>query len=101
MVKGSLQKIKQQLKHLKVDQKRKPWNNSEDDAIRKLVLSNGTQQWASIAKLLETKFNIKGRSGKQCRERWHNHLNPAVKKNNWELQEEIKLFQSHLDIGNK
>ena len=95
MVKGSLQKLKQQLKHLKADQKRKPWNNSEDEAIRTLVMLNGTQHWASIAKLLEVTFNIKGRSGKQCRERCHNHLNPEVKKNSWELQEEIKLFRAH------
>lgn len=101
MVKASLEKSKQQLKHLKAEQKRKPWNSLEDEAIRSLVSVNGTQHWASIAKLLETKFNIKGRSGKQCRERWHNHLNPTVKKDSWELQEEIMLFQTHLDLGNK
>ena len=101
MVKESLQQSKLQLKPTKVDQKRKPWTSIEDEAIRSLVMSNGTQHWASIAKLLVTKHGIKGRSGKQCRERWHNHLNPTVKKNSWELQEEITLFQSHLDHGNK
>ena len=24
-----------------------------------------------------------GRIGKQCRERWHNHLNPDIKKEEW------------------
>jgi myb proto-oncogene protein len=24
-----------------------------------------------------------GRIGKQCRERWHNHLNPDIKKDDW------------------
>ncbi|OMJ95963.1 hypothetical protein SteCoe_520 [Stentor coeruleus] len=101
MVKESLPNRKQQLNVSKAQQKRKPWCLSEDDAIRVLVMSNGTQQWAAIAKRLETEFSIKGRSGKQCRERWHNHLNPTVKKNNWDLQEEITLFQGHLDLGNK
>lgn len=101
MVKSSLLNCKPQLKLCKKQQKRKPWSAAEDEAIRKLVSSNGTQQWAVIAKRLETDFNVKERSGKQCRERWHNHLNPAVKKNNWELVEEITLFQGHLDLGNK
>lgn len=101
MVKSSLQNCKLQLKQFKKQQKRKPWSASEDEAIRKLVSANGTQQWAIIAKRLEIDFNVKDRSGKQCRERWHNHLNPAVKKNNWELAEEIILFQGHLDLGNK
>ncbi|OMJ81763.1 hypothetical protein SteCoe_17705 [Stentor coeruleus] len=101
MVKASLPNRKQQLKISKSQQKRKPWCSSEDEAIRALVVINGTQQWAIIAKRLETEYNIKGRSGKQCRERWHNHLNPTVKKNSWELHEELTLFQGHLDLGNK
>lgn len=101
MVKHSPQLTKSQTTQLKVQQKRKPWTSSEDEAIRKLVSSSGTQQWATIAKKLETEFSLKGRSGKQCRERWHNHLNPAVKKEDWNLPEEITLFQGHLDLGNK
>ena len=80
MVKDNTKYAKKQLKMIKSTQKRKPWCAFEDDAIRALVLSSGTQQWALIAKRLESEFFIKGRSGKQCRERWHNHLNPTVKK---------------------
>lgn len=101
MVKHSPHQTKLQTTQLKVQQKRKPWTSSEDEAIRKLVSSSGTQQWATIAKRLEIEFNLKGRSGKQCRERWHNHLNPAVKKEDWDIPEEITLFQGHLDLGNK
>ena len=101
MVKVSLQNRKLKFKPFSVQQKRKPWCSLEDEAIRILVSTNGIQQWATVAKRLEAEFNIRGRSGKQCRERWHNHLNPAVKKNNWELLEEISLFQGHLDLGNK
>lgn len=101
MVKHSSHQTKLQTTQLKVQQKRKPWTTSEDEAIRKLVSSSGTQQWATIAKRLEIEFSLKGRSGKQCRERWHNHLNPAVKKEDWDISEEITLFQGHLDLGNK
>lgn len=35
----------------------------------------GPNKWSFIATFLE------GRVGKQCRERWHNHLNPNIDKN--------------------
>jgi hypothetical protein len=37
-------------------------------------LATGAVSWASLAK------DVPGRSGKQCRERWHNHLNPDIVK---------------------
>lgn len=42
-----------------------------------------------------------GRIGKQCRERWHNHLNPAIKKEEWSDYEEWILFLSHKALGNR
>lgn len=32
------------------------------------------------------------RNGKQCRERWHNHLNPLIKKIHWSKEEDWALF---------
>lgn len=34
---------------------------------------HGIRKWSQIAQML------KGRIGKQCRERWHNHLRPDIK----------------------
>ena len=42
-----------------------------------------------------------GRIGKQCRERWHNHLNPDIKKEEWSEQEEWLLFLAHKALGNR
>lgn len=42
-----------------------------------------------------------GRIGKQCRERWHNHLNPDIKKYEWTSDEEWVLYLSHKALGNK
>lgn len=39
--------------------------------------------------------------GKQCRERWHNHLNPRIKKINWTRDEEWILFLMHRLLNNK
>ncbi len=41
------------------------------------------------------------RAGKQCRERWHNHLCPNVVKSDWSELEQWKLFLSHKLNGNK
>lgn len=81
--------------------KRRPWTAKEDEAICELVNENGTKQWTLIAEYLRKKFNIIGRSGKQCRERWHNHLNSGIVKRPWTLEEEQILFNSHQKIGNK
>ena len=42
-----------------------------------------------------------GRVGKQCRERWHNHLSPHIKKDQWSPVEEWRLFLAHRIMGNR
>lgn len=53
---------------------RRVWTAEEDEAIRELVAKYGTKTWSLIAEQIVRQYNIEGRSGKQCRERWHNHL---------------------------
>ncbi|CAG9312228.1 unnamed protein product [Blepharisma stoltei] len=84
-----------------LSKKRRSWTIQEDEAIKDLVHQIGTQQWAIVADRLNSMFDLPGRTGKQCRERWHNHLNPCVNKQAWSLDEEFLLFQSHLSLGNK
>lgn len=60
-----------------------------------LVSQFGPHKWTQIAEKLE------GRIGKQCRERWHNHLNPIIKKNSWSKEEEWILFISHRQMDNQ
>ena len=66
--------------------RKRPWTQLEDVMLTKLVNRIGSQKWSEIAK------RIKGREGKQCRERWHNHLNPQIRKDPWETNEEWLLF---------
>ena len=42
-----------------------------------------------------------GRIGKQCRERWHNHLNPDICKAPWTQEEDRVILQTHCEYGNK
>ena len=53
---------------------RRIWTKDEDDAIRNLVEKFGTKSWSVISDHIISDYGITGRSGKQCRERWHNHL---------------------------
>lgn len=43
----------------------------------------------------------KGRIGKQCRERWHNHLHPGIKKGAWSVEEDRLILDAHATLGNK
>ncbi|XP_042381062.1 transcription factor MYB118-like [Zingiber officinale] len=60
-----------------------------------LVEKHGLTKWAQIAKLM------RGRIGKQCRERWNNHLRPNIKKETWSEEEDKILIEVHSEVGNK
>lgn len=68
----------------------RPWTQEEDDTVRRLVAEqrgvDGANRWAEIAKYLP------GRNGKQCRERWHNQLDPAIRKDAWTAEEDATLI---------
>ncbi|KAK6943657.1 SANT/Myb domain [Dillenia turbinata] len=72
-----------------------PWTQEEDEKIVELVAKYGPTKWSVIAK------SLPGRIGKQCRERWHNHLNPHIKKDAWTLDEELALLNAHRVYGNR
>lgn len=63
--------------------------------VIELVQKYGAKRWSVIAK------HLKGRIGKQCRERWHNHLNPEVKKTSWTEEEDRIIYQAHEKLGNR
>ena len=85
----------------KIIKRRAPWNKKEDEAIIELVKKYGTSNWTIIANEMANMYKSKHRNGKQCRERWHNHLDPKVNKENWTEEEEKILFNKHLEYGNK
>ncbi|XP_038879249.1 transcription factor MYB98-like [Benincasa hispida] len=71
------------------------WTVEEDRLLVQLVEQYGVRKWSHIAQMLP------GRIGKQCRERWHNHLRPDIKKDTWSEEEDKVLIEAHLEIGNK
>ncbi|XP_058143107.1 myb-related protein B [Dasypus novemcinctus] len=83
------------LRVLNPDLVKGPWTKEEDQKVIELVKKYGTKQWTLIAK------HLKGRLGKQCRERWHNHLNPEVKKSCWTEEEDRIICEAHKVLGNR
>ena len=72
-----------------------PWLDEEDHQLIESVKKYGAQNWSKIAEFLP------GRIGKQCRERWHNHLNPHIKKYKWTDEEDNKILSLHKKYGNR
>uniref|UniRef100_A0A8D8YK82 Transcriptional activator Myb n=1 Tax=Cacopsylla melanoneura TaxID=428564 RepID=A0A8D8YK82_9HEMI len=72
-----------------------PWTKEEDETVVELVKKYGPKKWTLIAK------HLRGRIGKQCRERWHNHLNPNIRKCAWTEDEDRTIYEAHLKWGNQ
>jgi hypothetical protein len=72
-----------------------PWTPEEDAMVVALVAKYGQKKWSTIA------GELKGRLGKQCRERWYNHLNPNINKAEWTEEEDRIIVDAHKRLGNK
>eukprot|EP00750_Incisomonas_marina_P032246 INCI904.2.p1 GENE.INCI904.2~~INCI904.2.p1 ORF type:complete len:451 (-),score=85.88 INCI904.2:92-1444(-) len=80
------------------------WTQEEDNRLQRTVLDylketntdsgDGSISWKIIAERLT------GRSGKQCRERWSNHVNPNIKTDPWTEEEEILIVKLQREKGN-
>lgn len=63
--------------------------------LRRLVQAHGEGPWSTIARAFE------GRTGKQCRERWANHLRPNIRRGAWREEEELRFVDCHRTVGNR
>ncbi|XP_059650363.1 uncharacterized protein LOC132296151 [Cornus florida] len=71
------------------------WRPAEDAKLKELVAQYGPQNWNLIAEKLE------GRSGKSCRLRWFNQLDPRINRRAFTEEEEERLMAAHRLYGNK
>ena len=71
------------------------WSKEEDEELIRLVTELGTRKWSAVSR------GLNGRVGKQCRERWNNHLRPDIRRGSWSAKEESKLIELHKVLGNK
>ena len=59
------------------------------------------RKWSEISRIMQEQFNITARNGKQCRERYHNHLRRGINKDKWTKLEENLLIGLHAQYGNR
>eukprot|EP00980_Cylindrotheca_fusiformis_P011928 scaffold2830_cov131-Cylindrotheca_fusiformis.AAC.49 len=83
----------------KTKRKRKVWSSQEDTILVDCLQKVGACKinWTAVARKVNRKSDDSPRTGKQCRERWQNHLRPNIKKGNWSREEEemiISLYQT-------
>jgi hypothetical protein len=71
------------------------WTRAEDERIINWVKVHGPTNWMKLAE------NLPERTGKQCRERWHNGLNPDLMRTAWLPQEDDLIERFHRLWGNK
>ncbi|KAG9457637.1 hypothetical protein H6P81_002145 [Aristolochia fimbriata] len=71
------------------------WRPAEDEKLKELVERYGPHNWNAIAEKLQ------GRSGKSCRLRWFNQLDPRINRSPFTEEEEERLLASHRIHGNR
>ena len=101
-------------KVLKPGLKKGHWTEEEDQLLRQLVFQareeaaqqctdgqapGATHTWLKNWGVVAAK--ISGRTAKQCRERWCNHLDPGIKKGWWTGEEDAKILQAQAQMGNR
>ena len=78
------------------------WSQAEDEMLSN-ILKKGVEKWGQIANLLNKEIHkgLKIRTGKQCKERWNNYLNPAVNRGAWTVEEDVRILENYKNHGNK
>ena len=71
------------------------WTEEEDAILKEYVLANGAKNWSKIASKLP------GRIAKQCRERWHNKLNPGIVVKAWTVEEDNLILKLIYEKGTR
>jgi Myb-like DNA-binding domain len=64
--------------------------------LKALIDEHGTCSWTKVGE------SFSERTGKQCRERWYNHLDPSVKKGEWtaEVRKNAHFQTKNLHLTN-
>ena len=71
------------------------WTVEEDAALVEWVEQNGAEDFGRATE------KIPHRTRDQCWKRWHNCLDPAIKKEPWSDKEDKILIDAHKKLGNK
>ena len=72
------------------------WSSAEDEVLIGLMQER-TPKWGIVAKAVNQAVHggLAIRTGKKCKERWINHLNPAINRGPWTPQEDLAILLGH------
>jgi hypothetical protein len=71
------------------------WTIEEDEKLERLVRFKGKGNWSEIC------TDMDGRTGKQCRERFLNHIQSGLLRRPWTEAEDVVIVAGHKKFGNK
>ncbi len=79
------------------------WTEREDALLTQLAAKYHGKKWRLVAEAVSEldESHTQHKTAKQCRERWHSHLNPEIVAAPWGVEEQTKLFAAHKVVGNK
>lgn len=82
---------------------RQSWLPNEDDALNATVHQMGPKAWALVAREVNRRVHhgLPVRQGKQCRERYYNHIDPRLVKGNWTEDEDSFILSQQNMLGNR
>ena len=67
----------------------------EDLKLIQIMTNNCCKNWKEVASMMQT------RNPRQCRERWNNYLNPYIRNDPWNPQEDALLIKKYKEYGSK
>ena len=73
---------------------KKKWTAEEDKSIKDNIIEYG-EDWDKIA------LNIKGRTSRECKSRYYNHLQSNIDRSKFTFEDEVKLLKLHDEIGGR
>jgi hypothetical protein len=74
---------------------KRTWTEEEDRQLLELVKIHGIKEWSRHSEQMES------RTGKQCRERYMNHLCSGIKKGEWTPEEDALIVEQQKLLGNQ
>lgn len=86
------------IRYLKPGVRKGQWTDHEDAIVMEVVTSSNEQpftRWSDLAQRLP------GRVGKQIRDRWVNHLNPAIDHLPFSREDDLRLWEGHKKLGKR
>eukprot|EP00514_Thraustochytrium_sp_LLF1b_P005748 CAMPEP_0184520384 /NCGR_PEP_ID=MMETSP0198_2-20121128/7136_1 /TAXON_ID=1112570 /ORGANISM="Thraustochytrium sp., Strain LLF1b" /LENGTH=538 /DNA_ID=CAMNT_0026910973 /DNA_START=584 /DNA_END=2197 /DNA_ORIENTATION=+ len=69
------------------------WSKEEDKTLLQILSQKPIKNWGEVSRVLP------GRTAKQCRERYINHLDPSICKTNWTPEEDTFILDAEKNFG--